>query len=77
MTLIILLLCIIRWAESTLWHQGALVKHCKELYKAEGISNAAEPGNPTHTRFYVSIIILFILFLIDLFLNFFFVSHCL
>ncbi|XP_075227233.1 transmembrane protein 39A isoform X2 [Lycorma delicatula] len=40
------------WAESTLWHQGALVKHCKELYKAEGISNAAEPGNPTHTRFY-------------------------
>lgn len=40
------------WAESTLWHQGALVKHCKELYKAEGISNAAEPGNPSHTRFY-------------------------
>lgn len=40
------------WAESTLWHQGALVKHCKELYKAEGISNAAEPGNQSHTRFY-------------------------
>lgn len=40
------------WAESTLWHQGALVKHCKELYKAEGISNAAEPGNQTHARFY-------------------------
>ncbi|KAL1131675.1 hypothetical protein AAG570_011288 [Ranatra chinensis] len=40
------------WAESTLWHQGALVKHCKELYKAEGISNAAEPGNNAHTRFY-------------------------
>ncbi|XP_022197457.1 transmembrane protein 39A [Nilaparvata lugens] len=40
------------WADSTLWHQGALVKHCKELYKAEGISNAAEPGNPTHNRFY-------------------------
>uniref|UniRef100_A0A1B6DBM3 Transmembrane protein 39A n=1 Tax=Clastoptera arizonana TaxID=38151 RepID=A0A1B6DBM3_9HEMI len=40
------------WAESTLWHQGALVKHCKETFKAEGISNAAEPGNPSHTRFY-------------------------
>ncbi|XP_054270905.1 transmembrane protein 39A [Macrosteles quadrilineatus] len=40
------------WSDTTLWHQGALVKHCKELYKAEGISNAAEPGNPSHTRFY-------------------------
>ncbi|KAJ9593758.1 hypothetical protein L9F63_027597, partial [Diploptera punctata] len=40
------------WADSTLWHQGALVKHCKELYKAEGISNAAETGNQTHARFY-------------------------
>jgi hypothetical protein len=43
-----------RWADTTLWHQGALVKHCKELYKAEGISNAAEPGNNAHLRFYVS-----------------------
>lgn len=43
-----------RWADSTLWQQGTLVKHCKELYKAEGISNAAEPGNSSHTRFYVS-----------------------
>ncbi|XP_046403849.1 transmembrane protein 39A isoform X1 [Ischnura elegans] len=40
------------WAEGTLWHQGALVKHMKELYKAEGLSNAAEPGNPAHARFY-------------------------
>ncbi|XP_073982400.1 transmembrane protein 39A [Rhodnius prolixus] len=40
------------WADSTLWQQGTLVKHCKELYKAEGISNAAEPGNSSHTRFY-------------------------
>jgi len=43
-----------RWADSTLWHQGALVKHCRDLYKAEGISNAAEPGNQAHARFYVS-----------------------
>ncbi|KAK9501847.1 hypothetical protein O3M35_012499 [Rhynocoris fuscipes] len=40
------------WADTTLWQQGALVKHCKELYKAEGISNAAEPGNSSHSRFY-------------------------
>jgi hypothetical protein len=37
-----------------LWHQGALVKHCREFYKAEGISNAAEPGSQEHIRFYVS-----------------------
>jgi hypothetical protein len=30
------------------------VKHCKEFYKAEGISNAAEPGNQDHARFFVS-----------------------
>jgi hypothetical protein len=33
------------------------VKHCRELYKAEGISNAAEPGNQTHARFYVSTLV--------------------
>ncbi|XP_067120413.1 transmembrane protein 39A [Centruroides vittatus] len=40
------------WSDSTIWHQGALVKYTKELFRAEGISNAAEPGNLTHTRFY-------------------------
>ena len=30
------------------------MKHCRDLYKAEGISNAAEPGNQAHARFYVS-----------------------
>jgi len=29
------------------------VKHVKGLFKAEGISNAAEPGNSMHTRLYV------------------------
>lgn len=42
-----------RWSESTIWNQGALVKHSKELFKAEGISNAAEPGHSAHSRFYV------------------------
>ncbi|CAL1277399.1 unnamed protein product [Larinioides sclopetarius] len=35
-----------------MWNQGALVKHSKELFKAEGISNAAEPGHSGHSRFY-------------------------
>lgn len=39
------------WSESNLWHQGALVKHAKELFRAEGLVNAAEPGNATHHRF--------------------------
>lgn len=35
------------WSSSVLWPQGALVKHNRELYRAEGITNAAEPGNTT------------------------------
>ncbi|GFT42585.1 transmembrane protein 39A [Trichonephila clavipes] len=35
-----------------MWNQGALVKHSKELFKAEGIANAAEPGHSGHSRFY-------------------------
>ncbi|XP_042901395.1 transmembrane protein 39A isoform X1 [Parasteatoda tepidariorum] len=41
------------WTESATWNQGALVKHSKELFKAEGISNAAEPGHSGHSRFYI------------------------
>ncbi|KAK6640916.1 hypothetical protein RUM44_012614 [Polyplax serrata] len=40
------------WDESTLWSQGTLVRHSKDLYKAEGIATAAEPGNSVHGRFY-------------------------
>lgn len=43
-----------RWDESQLWSQGALVRHSKDLYKAEGMGTAAEPGNSMHCRFYVS-----------------------
>ena len=41
------------WSELQVWQQGALVKHVKGLFKAEGISNAAEPGNSMHARLYV------------------------
>ncbi|CAL4191520.1 unnamed protein product, partial [Meganyctiphanes norvegica] len=40
------------WNAAILWPQGALVKHTRELYRAEGITNAAEPGNTTHSRLY-------------------------
>ncbi|XP_054714412.1 transmembrane protein 39A-like [Uloborus diversus] len=40
------------WSESSMFNQGALVKHSKELFKAEGISNAAEPGHAAQSRFY-------------------------
>lgn len=40
------------WSESVLWPQNNLVKHSREFFRAEGASNAAEPGHPWHGRFY-------------------------
>ncbi|CAG0887551.1 unnamed protein product [Cyprideis torosa] len=31
------------WSDATLWAQGSFVKHSKELFRAEGVSNAAVP----------------------------------
>ena len=42
------------WSELTVWPRGVHVKHVKGLFKAEGINNTAEPGNSTHSKFYVS-----------------------
>ena len=42
------------WSELQVWPQGALVKHVRGLFKAEGINVTAEPGNSLHARFYVS-----------------------
>ncbi|RXG70900.1 Transmembrane protein 39A [Armadillidium vulgare] len=41
------------WTPTILWPQGAHVKYMKEFYRAEGITNAAEPGNSTHARLYM------------------------
>lgn len=41
------------WNEDTLWPYGALVKHGRDLYRAQGECNAGEPGNTTFSRFYV------------------------
>lgn len=41
------------WSELQVWPHGALVKHVRGLFKAEGINvTAAEPGNSMHGRFY-------------------------
>ncbi|XP_050439310.1 transmembrane protein 39A isoform X2 [Adelges cooleyi] len=40
------------WSDEVLWHLGSLVRHNQCLYKAEGMSNAAEPGNPADKTFY-------------------------
>ncbi|KAK3734942.1 hypothetical protein RRG08_038966 [Elysia crispata] len=41
------------WSELQVWPQGALVKHVRGLFKAEGINVTAEPGNSLHGRFYM------------------------
>ena len=43
-----------RWSELQVWPPGALVKHVRGLFKAEGVNVTAEPGNSMHGRFYVS-----------------------
>ena len=43
-----------RWSELQVWPQGALVKHVRGLFKADGVNVTAEPGNTMHSRFYVS-----------------------
>lgn len=40
-----------------MWQQGSLVRHNQCLYRAEGISNVAEPGKNADIVFYVSILL--------------------
>ena len=41
-----------QWSAASLWPGAAIVRHGKDLYKAEGPVNAAEPGNTSHMRYY-------------------------
>lgn len=50
------------WSDTVLWPHGSCVKYNKELYRSEGLCTAAEPGNSSHYRFYVSIISFLLLF---------------
>lgn len=46
------------WQEDMLWPQGVLVRYGREIYRAQGECNAAEPGNISYSRFYVCIMFL-------------------
>jgi len=41
-----------QWSAASLWPGTAIVRHGKDLYKADGVVNAAEPGNASHTRYW-------------------------
>jgi len=41
-----------QWSAASLWPGQAIVRHGKDLFKAEGAVNAAEPGNTGHVRYY-------------------------
>lgn len=47
------------WQDDVVWPQGVLVRHGREMYRAYGTSNAAEPGNTMFYRYYVSITYVF------------------
>ena len=42
-----------QWSAASLWPGQAIVRHGKDLYKADGAVNAAEPGNICHMRYYL------------------------
>ncbi|XP_037079907.1 transmembrane protein 39A-like isoform X2 [Pollicipes pollicipes] len=41
------------WSRDQLWSKGVLTKHCREFYRCDAMSAAAEPGNSHHERFYM------------------------
>lgn len=45
------------WQDDVIWPVSALVKHGKDIYRAQSETNAAEPGNHTYGRFYVSFLL--------------------
>jgi hypothetical protein len=48
---------LLRWTGETVFAPGSIVKHQRELFKAEGLlCVASEPGNPVHLRFQVNMI---------------------
>lgn len=53
------------WQEDLVWPQGILVRHGKDMYRAHGEVNAAEPGNAMYTRFYVSFALQLYIFFFD------------
>ena len=44
-----------QWEGGQAWARGTIVRYGKDLYRAEGLTNTAEPGNSLQSRFYVSL----------------------
>ena len=42
------------WSSTTVWPANTFIRHGMGLYKSEATHNCAEPGNSSHSRFYVS-----------------------
>ncbi|XP_065225144.1 transmembrane protein 39A [Planococcus citri] len=40
------------WFEGSFWYKGIIVKHNGNLWRAENLTNSAEPGNRAHEYFY-------------------------
>lgn len=40
------------WSAAAMWPLGSIVRHGKDIFRAEGYINAAEPGNSQHLRYY-------------------------
>lgn len=43
------------WKDDVLWPYGALVRHGRDIWRAQGDCNSSEPGNVGLKRFYVSV----------------------
>ena len=43
------------WSPAHFWPRGSIVRYGKDLYRSEGVANAAEPEDTGQARFYVSI----------------------
>ncbi len=41
------------WSPHSFWPKGSIVRHGRDLFKAEGVANAAEPDDFGQARFYV------------------------
>ncbi len=41
------------WTANSFWPKGSIVRHGRDLFRAEGAANAAEPDDVGQSRFYV------------------------
>lgn len=51
-----------QWLDNSIYGPGIVVRYLKEYYKSEANMTCAEPGNQSHFRFYVCVLILLLSF---------------